>query len=162
MQAKVAEIGATMGFSIWVPNNDRTRVLEHIPQSMHSKFIGHLNLAYNDATLNTIRQIDVLWLNEDEIVRAFEIEHTTAIYSGILRMTDLLALQANINIKLHIVAPDIRGNKVLEEIRRPTFRRLNLSSKCSFLPYAKIDEIAALPNLEHTVHSVISNYEVWA
>ena len=162
VQARLAEIGATMGFSVWIPNSDRSRVLEHLPESMRGSFRERLNLAYNDATLNTIRQIDVLWLREDEIIRAFEVEHTTAIYSGILRMTDLLALQSNIDIKLHIVAPDTRERKVLEEIRRPTFRRLGLTSKCSFLSYAKIDEILALPNLEHTVHSVLSNYEVWA
>ena len=28
-----------------------------------------------------------------------------AIYSGLLRMADLLALQPNMNIRLHIVAP---------------------------------------------------------
>ena len=31
MQAKVAQIGAEMGFHIWVPRNDRSRVLEHVP-----------------------------------------------------------------------------------------------------------------------------------
>jgi hypothetical protein len=39
-------------------------------------------------------------------VRAFEVEHTTAIYSGLLRMADLLSLVPNMDIKLHIVAPE--------------------------------------------------------
>lgn len=41
---------------------------------------------------------------EKTIIRVFEVEHTTSIYSGILRMADLMALQ-NLNIKTHIVAP---------------------------------------------------------
>jgi hypothetical protein len=40
-------------------------------------------------------------------VRAFEVEHATSVYSGILRMADLLALQPNMDIKLHIVAPKL-------------------------------------------------------
>ena len=40
--------------------------------------------------------------------RAFEVEHTTAIYSGLLRMADLLALQLNMQIRLHLVAPEER------------------------------------------------------
>ena len=31
VQAKVAQIGAEMGFRIWVPRNDKARVLEHLP-----------------------------------------------------------------------------------------------------------------------------------
>ena len=61
--------------------------------------------------MRTIEQIDVLWLKRAEIVRAFEVEHTTSIYSGILRMADLLAMQPNITIKLHIVAPASRREK---------------------------------------------------
>ena len=56
------------------------------------------------------------WLRGRAIVRAFEVEHTTSIYSGILRMADLLALQPNMNIKLHIVAPYTRRDKVFQEI----------------------------------------------
>jgi hypothetical protein len=57
--------------------------------------------------------------------RAFEVEHTTAIYSGLLRMADLLALQLNMDIRLHIVAPDEKRDKVLREIKRPVFSLLD-------------------------------------
>ncbi len=42
-------------------------------------------------------------------------------YSGLLGMADLLALQPNMNIKLPIVAPLERRDKVYQEIRRPVF-----------------------------------------
>ena len=121
MQAQVAQIGAEMGFHIWVPRNDKTRVLEHIPVGMHERFMDVLPLNYDDTTLRTVEQIDVLWLKGRSMSRAFEIEHTTAIYSGLLRMADLLALQPNMNIRLHIVAPDDKRARVLREIRRPVF-----------------------------------------
>jgi len=53
--------------------------------------------------------------------KSFEVEHTTSIYSGILRMADLMALQPNLNIRAHIVAPFDRKDKVLQEISRPVF-----------------------------------------
>ena len=121
MQAKVARIGAEMGFHIWIPKSDKSRVLQHIPQGLHEKFADDLPFNYNDATLRTIEEIDVIWIQYEAIVRAFEIEHTTAIYSGLLRMADLLTLQQNIDIRLHIVAPTERRDKVFSEIRRPVF-----------------------------------------
>ena len=124
VQAKVAQIGAEMGFRIWVPRNDRARVLEHIPATMHEKFLDLLPLNYDDTTLRTVEQIDVLWLRGRSMARAFEIEHTTAIHSGLLRMADLLALQPNMDIRLHIVAPTDRRERVLREIRRPVFSLL--------------------------------------
>ena len=102
MQAKVAIIGIEMGFEIWLPANDKSSVLQHIPQVMHERFLYRLPLPYNAATLKTVEQIDVIWIEKDSIVRAFEIEHTTRIYSGLLRMADLLTLQPNIDIRLHI------------------------------------------------------------
>ena len=124
-QAKVARIGAEMGFRIWVPRNDKARVLEHIPTTMHEKFLELLPLNYDDTTLRTVEQIDVLWLKGRSMARAFEIEHTTAIYSGLLRMADLLALQPNMDIRLHIVAPPDKRERVLREIRRPVFSLLD-------------------------------------
>src|SRR5271156_4453907 len=92
------------------------------------------------------------------MARAFEIEHTTAIYSGLLRMADLLALQPNIDIKLHIVAPEHRRDKVLDEIQRPVFALLEkgpLANSCTFLSYDAIDELRQQDNLVHMRDSVI-------
>ena len=50
--------------------------------------------------MNTIELIDVLWLQGNAIVAAFEVESTTSIYSGLLRMSDLVAMQPNLNIPL--------------------------------------------------------------
>ena len=109
----------------------------------------------------TIEQIDVLWLKGRAIDRAFEIEHTTAVYSGILRMADLLALQPNMDIKLHIVAPESRKAKVMGEIQRPVFTLLEkgpLSDYCTFLPYGALLELAQLKHLRHMSDDVLDEY----
>jgi hypothetical protein len=107
IQALLASIGTSMGFSIWLPKADRAAILKELDADA-PRLLDRLPLNYDDTTLRTIEQIDVIWLRSRSIVRAFEVEHTTSVYSGILRMADLLALQPNMDIKLHIVAPIAR------------------------------------------------------
>lgn len=162
IQAKVAQIGAEMGFRIWVPRNDKARVLEHVPTGNRQDFLDVLPLNYDDTTLRTVEQIDVLWLKGRSMARAFEIEHTTAIYSGLLRMADLLALQPNMDIRLHIVAPDDKREKVLREIRRPVFSLLDrgpLYDQCSFLSYGAIRTLGETTHLSHMSDTIIDEYE---
>lgn len=161
IQALLARIGATMGFRIWIPANDRAGVLREQP-TVESSLLQQLPLNYDSTTLKTIENIDVLWLKGRSMARAFEVEHTTAIYSGILRMADLLALQPNMDIRLHIVGPDDRRRKVFEEIRRPVFSLIEgkpLQERCTFLSYDSIEEIAKLPHLGHVNDSILSEYE---
>jgi hypothetical protein len=106
-----------MEMSIWIPRSDRGGVLREW-KSGGNNLLKRLPLNYDDTTLRTIEQIDILWLRGRSIIRAFEVEHATSVYSGILRMADLLALQPNMDIKLHIVAPEAKREKVFQEIRR--------------------------------------------
>ena len=148
-----------MGLKIWVPAPDRAAVLSEAPGL---QLLSELPLNYDSTTLKTIEYIDGLWLKGRSMARAFEIEHTTAIYSGILRMADLLALQPNMDIRLHIVAPEARKAKVFDEIRRPVFSLLEgkpLSARCTFIAYDAVRELAELKHLEHLSDSVLEEYE---
>ncbi|MCY4610527.1 MAG: EVE domain-containing protein [Gammaproteobacteria bacterium] len=161
IQAKIAQIGALLGFKIWLPRSDKARVLSLCSDELKGSILEELPLSYDESTFQTIEQIDVIWLQGRSIARAFEVEHTTAVYSGLLRMADLLALQQNINISLHIVAPDERREKVFQEIKRPTFSLLGggpLYGKCTFLSYDSIEEIEGASN-RHTKDSIIEDYE---
>jgi hypothetical protein len=165
IQAMIAEIGSKMGFKIWLPKSDRERVKAATSYDLNATLVDILPMNYNDATIRTIEQIDVIWLKGRSIARAFEIEHTTAIYSGLLRMADLVALQPDINISLHIVAPEARQLTVLDQIKRPVFSLLEtgpLSDRCSLLTYDDIVEIAAKPDLPHMRDSILDDYQVFA
>jgi hypothetical protein len=160
MQAALASIGSKMGLKIWLPKGDRNAVLTEWGNE-NGSLLDKLPLNYDEATLRTIEQIDVIWLRGRAIVRAFEVEHTTSIYSGILRMADLLALQPNMNISLHIVSPDARREKVFQEIRRPVFSLLEagpLSEKCTYLSYDSIKEILDLKHLAYLSDNVLDEY----
>jgi hypothetical protein len=160
IQALLGMVGEKMGFKVWIPKGDRAAILqEWTPED--GTLINVLPLNYNEPTLQTIEQIDVLWLKGRAIVRAFEVEHTTSVYSGILRMADLLALQPNMDIKLHIVAPEVRKAKVMSEIQRPVFSLLEkgpLSDSCTFLPYGSLRELAQLRHLQYLSDDVLEEY----
>ena len=160
VQANLAMIGAKMGFKIWLPRSDRNSVFAEW-KSEARPVIENLPLNYDETTIRTIEQIDVLWLKGRSIARAFEVEHTTSIYSGILRMADLLALQPNMNIKLHIVAPHSRREKVFQELLRPVFSLLDeapLSERCTYLSYDSVDELAKQKHLIHLSDTVLDEY----
>ena len=168
MQALLACLGARWKYDIWVPAGDRGQVAKAIDQVAKAidqespvQFLETLPLSYDHRTIKTVERIDVLWLQGSAIVRAFEVEHTTAVYSGILRMADLLALQPNMNINLHIVAPETRRDKVFSEIRRPAFSQLNhgpLAGSCTYIPYGAIQAIMKEPHLDYLDPNFLQKY----
>jgi hypothetical protein len=129
-----------MGFDIWVARNDRNRDFKGKKFADLPKLKKELPLQFDDATNKTIELIDVLWLQGNAIVAAFEVESTTSIYSGLLRMSDLIAMQPNLSIPLYLVAPDEKREKVFTEVNRPTFSRLSppLSQICKFIPFSEL------------------------
>jgi hypothetical protein len=78
-------------------------------------------------------------------------------------MADLLALQPNLNIKLHIVAPSSRRDKVFREITRPVFslsvENQPLSKVCTLLTYDDVRDLSKAPNLTYLSDRVIEEYE---
>ena len=90
--------------------------------------------------------IDVVWLTgSNQVAAAFEVERTTSVYSGLLRMADLAALSPNLNFPLYVVAPASRLPKVRRELARPTFRALELDRRCRFFSSEAL--LRALPGL---------------
>jgi hypothetical protein len=145
IQHALLTLGRDMGFDLWVARNDRSRVWNKIKLGDLDGMVEVLPTQFNEATNRTIELIDVLWLKGNSIVAAFEVECTTSIYSGLLRMSDLMALQPNLAIELFLVAPDERRDKVENELLRPTFKLRDkpLSQVCGFLGFDGLTEKVA-------------------
>lgn len=142
IQHHLMTLGFEMGLDVWVARNDRSRTWNGKSLGELPGVIDELPTQFNEATNRTIELIDVLWLKGNSIVAAFEVECTTSVYSGLLRMSDLLALQPNIEINLFLVAPDERREKVKQEILRPTFslKEKPLAEICGFWGFGKLTE----------------------
>jgi len=140
IQWLLLKLGSDMGLDVWVARNDRNREAHGRRFSDLPRLKSDLPLQFDEVTNETIELIDVLWLRGNAIVAAFEIESTTSIYSGLLRMSDLITMQPNLNIPLYLVAPDERRNKVIKEVNRPTFSRRNppMNRICSFISFSTL------------------------
>jgi hypothetical protein len=113
------------------------------------------SLGLSDEATKRISLIDVIWLRQNGPVCAFEVEETTSVYSGLLRMSDLISVIPALNIKLFIVAPRERQGRFMAELNRPTFQKIGLSEFCRFIAsedleklVGKVDELVKdLPGL---------------
>jgi hypothetical protein len=150
IQWRLLKLGSDMGMKVWAPKPDRNRVWNGHKPGEVSGILDDLPLQFDQNTMRTIQNIDVLWLQSQghTIVGAFEIESSTSIYSGLLRLSDLVAMQPNLQIPLYIVAPDERREKVFREILRPTFDRREppLRDYCQYIAFTSLRE-----GYEHTV-----------
>lgn len=127
MQWRLIRLGLRSHFDVWVPENDKNR-------EWNGEVFRPLVLKEFHETLDVpsyIKNIDTVWKLGQSVKAAFEVENSTAVYSGILRLSDLRSLTPNSSYPLFIVAPRERRTKVFNELRRPTFSN----------PYLKLDKI---------------------
>jgi len=140
MQWRLIRLGRLAKYDVWVPKNDQNKEYEghHFKETVLRDFHETLDVP------PTIKNIDVVWkFGPYSIMSAFEIEHSSSVYSGILRLSDLRAANPNSNYPLFIVASEERRSKVFNELRRPTFSGpcLRLNEVIRFLGYKKLREI---------------------
>jgi hypothetical protein len=121
-----------LGCNIWIAVNDQNR-------KWNGERLGDISLRIlpsvspDPDTQRIISLIDVVWLKgANKVVAAFEVEHTTSIYSGILRMSDLVTSSPNFTFPLYIITPETRLDMVRRELSRPTFQSLDLHKRCGF------------------------------
>ena len=140
IQWKLLKLGSDMGLDVWVARNDKNRDYNGRKFQDIRGIRSELPRQFDDATNRTVELIDVIWLQRNTFVAAFEVEHTTTVYSGLLRMADLTAMQPNLSIPLYLVAPDDRREKVLTEINRPVFSRMSppLNRVCQYISYSQL------------------------
>lgn len=132
VQWLLAKLGHSLGCRVWIAANDRNK-------EWKGEKLGDLSmtalppLGIDQESQRLIERIDVLWLKGGkQVAAAFEIEHTTSIYSGLLRMSDLMALAPNLNFPLYIVTSTDRLDQVRRQLLRPTFQALELHKRCAF------------------------------
>lgn len=140
IQGWLRDLGLALGFDVWIAANDRGRpwgegrlgdaCLEALPASLDEA-----------PGCDSVRLIDVLWLERPtgRVSAAFEVEHTTSIYSGLVRLLDLaLGAPANAVEGLFLVAPDDREGEVRAQLQRPAFSRV-ASLHVRYLPYGELE-----------------------
>lgn len=139
VQGWLRDLGLALGFDVWIAINDRGRPWKS--GILGDQCLEELPLALAQSPgAEAIRLIDVLWLQRQThaVAAAFEVEHTTSIYSGIVRLLDLAwgAPQQAIH-GLFLVAPDKREEDVRAQLHRPAFRHV-MDLGVRYLPYSEL------------------------
>jgi len=125
MQLTLTRMGRELGYDVWVAANDRMR--SHGGVCLQSLTLAELPpLDMAQETLKTVSLIDVIWINREsrQIECAFEIEKSTSIYSGMLRLLDLASSLGDRKYDFFLVAPDNREKEIVAQLQRPSFRSL--------------------------------------
>ena len=145
VQWLLAKVGRQLGCRVWIAANDQRRRWGGEPLgSLSVPALPSLGLSPDSQRIVSL--IDVVWLTGvNQVVAAFEVEHTTSIYSGLLRMADLATLSPNLSFPLYVVAPASRLPRVRRELMRPAFRALALDRRCRFFSSEAL--LKALPSL---------------
>lgn len=161
LQNFLVRLGKSTGCTVWIASNDRNRVYkgEKLGEDCLKKLP---KMGLSEEATKKISLIDVIWIRQNAPVCAFEVEITSSIYSGLLRMSDLLTVVSALKIKLFIVAPKVRQNRVMGELDRPTFHKIGLSEYCKFIPAEALEPL--LKRVEdlkgHINHSVIDTVAI--
>ncbi len=82
----------------------------------------------------------MIWFEKgtNKLVSAFEVEKSTSIYSGILRLTDLaLTLPNSEKISLYLAAPEQREKEIMAQLKRPSFVAKE-STKISYILFSEL------------------------
>lgn len=126
MQYHLLTIGRALGYDVAAARNDMSR--HYNGHSFSFLSLPALPpLPVSAETSQTISLIDIVWLEKGtgRIICAFEVEKSTSIYSGILRLTDLICSLPDHATALYLVVPDSRRKEVEIQLTRPSIKQTN-------------------------------------
>jgi len=128
MQYHLARLGQSLGYQVWIAQNDHKR--EWNGRKLGEFTIPALTiLGLPKSVADTVALIDVIWLDHsNRIISAFEVEKSTSIYSGILRLHDLSLSLGNGANRFYLVAPNKREKEIQAQLLRPSFRKIETLS----------------------------------
>lgn len=137
MQFHLLKTGRALGYDVCCASNDKSR-------SFNGNNFSFLSLPEfpvldtDPDTAATIRLIDVLWFQAgtNNVIAAFEVEKSTSIYSGILRLTDLACTIADGDEAFYLIVPDKREKDVQLQLSRPAIK--NSKIKISYILFSEL------------------------
>lgn len=135
-QTLLGSIGSLKGYGIFVPRNNIDLLDWNLVPEFH--VVGTLP-SYIEQRTRFASEIDVIWIDQttELVAAAFEVEHSTPVYSGLLRFNDVL-LTCPGNKRYFVVSNEAKRDQFVRQLQRPTFQRSGLSEMASFLDYRNV------------------------
>lgn len=137
VQTLLGSIGAAKGYGIWIPKTDRGKLDWNLTQQFECN--AEIPLEYRRIE-EILAEIDVLWIERGagKLRALFEVEHSTPIYSGLLRFNDVHLMSPSSRAAYNIVSNDDRRSLFVRQLSRPTFTMSKLGENCTFLEYYNV------------------------
>ena len=138
VQTLLAGIGHMKGYDVHVPESDAGK----LDWSLTKRFSLRSNIPSGfDQVARVLSEIDVVWVasGRNAVEGLFEVEHSTPVYSGLLRFNDILLTDPSVS-RFSIVSNDTRRAVFSRQLFRPTFTKSRLSELASFLEYVNVVE----------------------
>lgn len=138
MQYLLAKLGRDLGYRVWIAQNDHKRQWD-------GNVLGDLSIKelkkdhLSQEVYKTVSLIDVIWLDENDFfIGAFEVEKSTSIYSGILRLHDLATSILDGTCCLYLVAPKKREKEIKAQLLRPSLQSSLKSMPISYITFSDL------------------------
>lgn len=138
VQTLLAAIVQIKGYEVCVPESD----VGKLDWSLTRRFALRERIPTRfDHVGGVLSEIDVVWLGteRESIEGLFEVEHSTPVYSGLLRFNDVLVTDPRVST-FSIVSNDTRRALFSRQLFRPMFRKSGLAELVTFLEYANVLE----------------------
>lgn len=142
IQVALILIGQKLGFKTWIAQNDHAIVYKDkrlnqlegvIPNSQDIKLLESF-----ESASTSIRLIDCVWFsNTVHMPAVMEIEHSTGVITGLVRMQKFQEKVPSLQTRYVIIAPDADKQKVAQQVNEPQFSSLN----AKFFPYSGVEEL---------------------
>jgi len=136
VQTLLGAIGTAKDFDVWVPLNDRSGLDWSL--TPRYQLVDDLPAGF-EPVRHIVQEIDVIWVRRGSpgLAALYEVEHSTPIYSGLLRLNDVRLANPQID-RLTVVSNEPRRAAFVRQLNRPTFQTSSLASVCTFLEYSEV------------------------
>ena len=133
LQAKLILIGSYLGFRTYTPDRGRNSIYGILGELCSENQIPEGSIP--QMHVDTVRFIDVIWFDDEGFpTHGFEVEHSTDITKGLLRLFQVHKLR----IKMFIIAEEENRGKFKREVNKNPFHKLK--EEYIFKNYEELDE----------------------
>lgn len=138
VQTLLGAIGAAKEYDVWIPRSDRNKLGWNCVEPFRIR--AELPTTYQ-SVISILQEVDVVWAQKGSniLTAMFEIEHSTPIYSGLLRFNDIhLVSPHDLEPRFTVVAGNERRGLFVNQLNRPTFQASGLHKLCNFMDYSNV------------------------
>lgn len=133
IQAKLILIGSYLNYRTYTPDRGKQSIYGQLGDLCSEKEVPKDSIPA--VSIDTVRYIDVIWFDEEGYpTHAFEVEHSTDIIKGLLRLYQVHKLR----IKLYIIAEEDNKSKFERELQKNPFNKIK--QEYVFKNFQELDE----------------------